>query len=107
MSIPVHEVSREIIVKAARASIRATRGRGTPVSLGLARRVMKTARAHDRFLLGTWYRGDCGCLIGNMLGHGDSDEMTEAEFRIGLEFERLLSDFRPPVIPRTILEVTS
>lgn len=106
--IPVREVSRDTIVTAAKEAIAVTRDRAQAVSTPLARRLLKVARTHDRFMLGSWYRGDCGCLVGNLHGPDiDAGRLTEAEYLVGIHFEESLLHLRANPHPRTILEVTS
>lgn len=95
MSIPVREVSRDVIVKAAKRAIAQARDEGETISLSLARRLLKVARTNDRFLLGMWYKDGCGCLVGNLHGPDiDADRLPESEYQVGIQFDHLLRDFR-------------
>lgn len=108
---PVREVSRDVIVKAAKKAIARARQDEAIISTPLARKLMKVARAHDRFLLGAWYRASCGCLVGNLHGPTtDGDGLSTAEYSVGVYFDEALRDlkFGAPFTPQvTILEVTS
>lgn len=88
----VFEMDRDLVVGAAQRAIAATRESGFEVSLGLVRRLLRVARTNPEFAMGDWFiAGRCGCLIGNLYGGPVVvDELSEAEYRVGLEFDDAL-----------------
>jgi hypothetical protein len=96
-------VSREVVVRSAETAIREARARYT-VPTVLVRRLMRVARTADEFVLGTWVRGDCGCLVGNLLGHvpGTRDPFRAALVSIGMRFDRELVDGLAPRARRRV-----
>lgn len=88
----VFEMDRDLVVRAAQRAIAATRESGFEVSLGLVRRLLRVARTNPEFAMGDWFiAGRCGCLIGNMYGGPVVvDRLSEAEYRVGLEFDDAL-----------------
>lgn len=108
--LSVREVDRETIVTAARKAIKSARAEyGESVPTPLVRRLMKVARTHDKFSLGQWRWGDCGCLIGNLHGPGPwgADGLSDAEYTVGLRFDAILRPLRDDLGRPTILEVVS
>lgn len=81
---------REKVVRAARRAIDKSRrlyGADVDISTSLVRRLMRVARTHNEFAVGTWYiDGRCGCLVGNLLGSGFG-RLSPAEEAIGLSFD--------------------
>lgn len=90
-------VSRDEILSAAKVAIAETRAgvdcNPVAVTTATARRVLKVARTDEKFLLGDWHIGSCGCLIGNLIGEGvNYDKLPEDLYRIGIKFDLLVSE---------------
>lgn len=86
-------VSRDVIVRAAKGAIANVRAEGHEVTTATARTVLKSARSHDKYLLHEWHIGSCGCLIGNLIGESIDIESVPAELiAIGIDFDVLVCE---------------
>lgn len=90
----VLNVARAKIVRSAQDAVRRARELGHLVTPADERRLLRVARKHPEFTLGSWWNRErgCGCLTGNLLGTDGVRQQGEVFYRIGLAFDTALRD---------------
>jgi hypothetical protein len=90
-AIRTYDLSREEMVKCARAAIARTRRTHLFLTTTQVRRLMKIARTETEFSVDKWRIGSCGCLLGHLHGPTiDPEHLTPDEYWTGLYFNEEL-----------------
>lgn len=103
-----YQVSRDQIVRSARAAIASTRREGYEVETPLVRKLMRIARTRDAFAMGSWWVGECGCLIGWLYDdevEGDALDATEGFLGVRFDTELLTATGHDQYAAPAIVEV--